>query len=41
MVAARIGAVPIANKMVVDNHSVNFVSSILTAILMRMKAGIG
>lgn len=31
---AREGVVPIAGKMVLDNHSVNLVSSILTALLL-------
>jgi len=31
---ARNGVVPIAGKMVLDNHSVNLVSSILTALLL-------
>merc|ERR1712096_98992 len=31
---AREGVIPIAGKMVLDNHSVNLVSSILTALLL-------
>lgn len=31
---AREGVVPISGKMVLDNHSVNLVSSILTALLL-------
>ena len=31
---ARDGVVPISGKMVLDNHSVNLISSILTALLL-------
>ena len=31
---AREGVVPISGKMVLDNHSVNLVSSILTALIL-------
>ena len=31
---AREGVIPISGKMVLDNHSVNLVSSILTALLL-------
>jgi len=31
---ARDGVVPISGKMVLDNHSVNLISSILTSLLL-------
>ena len=31
---AREGVIPICGKMVLDNHSVNLISSILTALLL-------
>jgi len=31
---SRDGVVPISGKMVLDNHSVNLISSILTALLL-------
>ena len=31
---ARDGVIPISGKMVLDNHSVNLISSILTALLL-------
>ena len=31
---AREGVIPISGKMVLDNHSVNLISSILTALLL-------